>query len=44
MEGEREEVPRFCFQHAKQAMGERGCFVGSRGVWVEFDGGFGSLA
>lgn len=42
--GEREEVPRFCFQHAKQAMGERGCFVGSRGVWVEFDGGFGSLA
>lgn len=34
-------VVRFCFQHAKQAMGERGCFVSpreGRSKWVEFDG------
>lgn len=34
-------VVRFCFQHAKQAMSERGCFVDSRegrGKWIEFDG------
>lgn len=34
-------VVRFCFQHAKQAMGERGCFVTprvGRGKWIEFEG------
>ncbi|ORY73249.1 hypothetical protein BCR35DRAFT_293838 [Leucosporidium creatinivorum] len=33
-------VVRFCFQHAKQAMRERGCFVSpreGRSKWVEFD-------
>lgn len=40
-DGEGEGVVRFCHQHAKQAMAERGCFVTSRegrGKWVEFDG------
>lgn len=33
-------VPRFCFQHGKQAMAESGCFVngkGGRGEWIEFE-------
>ncbi|KAM0788536.1 hypothetical protein ACM66B_001664 [Microbotryomycetes sp. NB124-2] len=35
-----EPVTRFCFQHAKQALGERGCFVelkGRQAKWIEFD-------
>lgn len=39
-EGDVESLPRFCFQHTKQAMSERGCFVGAKGVYVEFDGEF----
>lgn len=36
-------IVRFCFQHAKQVMSERGCFVDTKagGRWVEFDGEFG---
>lgn len=36
-----EDVARFCFQHSKQALAERGCFVkGKKGrsLWVEYDG------
>lgn len=40
-DGDVEGVVRFCFQHAKQALGERGCFVTpreGRGKWIEFEG------
>ncbi|KAM0754918.1 hypothetical protein T439DRAFT_309764 [Meredithblackwellia eburnea MCA 4105] len=33
-------VPRFCFQHSKQALQERGCFVNGKsgkGEWIEFE-------
>jgi hypothetical protein len=31
-------LPRFCFQHANQALEQKGTFVGSSGFWVNFDG------
>jgi hypothetical protein len=33
-----DDLPRFCFQHANQALEQKGTFAGSRGVWVDFDG------
>lgn len=35
-------VARFCFQHSKSSMQERGCFINGKGVgkWIEFDGTF----
>jgi hypothetical protein len=33
-----DDLPRFCYQHASQALEEKGTFAGRRGVWINFDG------